>query len=61
MTIFKNYTFTWWQVGLLKFALLFVGIAVGSYWSTVLAPFALHFLVVGIALGLYIKYVGFKQ
>ena len=32
MTIFKDYTFCWWQLSLLKLSILALGILAGSYW-----------------------------
>lgn len=61
MKIFRDYTLGWWQVALLKFALFFVGIAIGAYWAEVFNPFVLHLLIAGLAIGLYIKYVSFRQ
>jgi hypothetical protein len=29
-TLFKSFTFAWWQLGLLKLSLLSLGVAVGS-------------------------------
>jgi hypothetical protein len=33
MTYFKDYTFHWWEFGLLKISLLALGILAGSYWA----------------------------
>ncbi len=35
MTLFKDYTLTWWQFGLLKSSLMAFGILVGSTWPAV--------------------------
>lgn len=32
MTLFRDYTFHWWQFSLLKLCILALGILVGSYW-----------------------------
>ena len=38
MNIFRNYTFTWWQVGLLKRPLLSLGIAIDTYCQATFSP-----------------------
>jgi hypothetical protein len=35
MTVFKSFTFAWWQLGVLKLALLSLGVVVGSTWPEV--------------------------
>jgi hypothetical protein len=37
MKVFHDYTFRWWQVGLLKIALLSLGILVGTDFSSFFA------------------------
>jgi hypothetical protein len=32
MNLFKTYSFTWWQVGVLKLALLSIGVLIGARW-----------------------------
>jgi hypothetical protein len=61
MDIFRNYTFTWWQVGLLKLALLSLGIAIGSYCQETFVPYATALAVLGILLGLYIAWISFRR
>jgi hypothetical protein len=53
MNIFKPTTLTWWQVGMLKWAVFLIGIAVGATWPETFSPFTTIFLVVGILLSLY--------
>jgi hypothetical protein len=33
MTFFRDFTFHWWQFGLIKISLIAVGILLGSYWA----------------------------
>lgn len=61
MNIFKNYVYSWWQVGLLKLALLSFGLAIGSYWPDVFSIYTTHLVVLGIALGIYLGFVSLKQ
>ncbi len=57
MNIFKSTTFTWWQISLLKWAVLFIGIAVGALWPQIFAPYASILLITGLAIGAYLGFV----
>lgn len=57
MNIFKETTFTWKQIGMLKFAVLFIGIAIGSAWSAFFDPYIAYLVVAGLVLSLYVGYV----
>lgn len=61
MTIFKNYTYSWWQIGLFKLALLSLGIVIGVYWKEAFSQYINVFLGIGIVLSLYIISVSFKR
>lgn len=61
MDIFRNYTFTWWQVGLLKLGLLSLGVAIGSYCQATFAPYTAALVVLGLGLGAYIGWISFRQ
>ncbi len=61
MNIFKSFTFTWKQIALLKLSVLFVGIAIGAYFSAFFAPYTLFLLIVGILIGLYIFSIWLKK
>lgn len=61
MDIFRNYTFPWWQVGLLKLALLSLGIAIGSYCQATYLPYATALAGLGIVLGAYIAWLSFRR
>ena len=52
MNIFKPTTFTWSQLGSLKWASIFMGIAIGATWPNVFAPYAIALFVVGLALAI---------
>ncbi len=54
MNIFKSTQFTWWQLGLLKWAVLFIGIAIGATWPEVFARYATILLVVGLLMSVYL-------
>lgn len=61
MKILKNYTFTWWQMGVFKLCLLSIGIAIGAYWQEFFSSYVTILFVFGLILGLYIGFVGFKE
>lgn len=61
MNLFKNTTLTWWQVGMLKYAVLSIGIAIGAYWHDALSPYLLYFLGLGLVLSVYLTFVWFNQ
>ncbi len=61
MNIFKPTTFTWWQLGLLKWAILFIGIVIGSLWPKVFMPYALALLIIGLVISVYLLYVWFQN
>jgi hypothetical protein len=61
MNIFKSGTFTWWQAAILKVSLLSIGLAIGSTWAEVFAPYAVVLAIIGIALGLYLIPAWFKK
>ncbi|MFM2330963.1 MAG: hypothetical protein RLZZ26_470 [Candidatus Parcubacteria bacterium] len=61
MNIFTPTTFTWWQMGLLKWAVLCIGIAIGSTWPGVFAPHSVALLVVGLVISAYLAVVWFNK
>ncbi|OGN21735.1 MAG: hypothetical protein A2915_04595 [Candidatus Yanofskybacteria bacterium RIFCSPLOWO2_01_FULL_41_34] len=61
MRIFRNYTFSWWQMAIFKLCLLAIGIAIGSYWHKLFSPYAMILVVVGVIIGIYLAIVSFKR
>lgn len=61
MNIFKSSTFTWYEIGALKWAVFLIGIAVGAKWAGVFLPNALWLLIAGLALSAYVGFVWVKQ
>ncbi len=61
MNIFKNYTFTWWQAGILKASVVCIGVAIGANWPQVFAPYTTLLIVIGVALGIYLAVISFKK
>jgi hypothetical protein len=61
MNIFKPTTFTWGQLGALKWGVFLIGIAFGATWPQLFSPYAIHLLTLGLLLSLYVGYVWIKQ
>ena len=61
MHIFKNGSYSWWQVGILKLSLLSIGIAIGAYWQEIFLPYVTWLAIAGVVLGLYAAYAWIKQ
>lgn len=61
MNIFKSTKFTWWQIGMLKWTGLLFGIAVGTTWSDMFAPYVNILFVVSIVMGIYLLFVWLKK
>ncbi len=54
MKLFKTASYTWWQIGLFKLALLAIGVAIGAHWPATFAPYTALLIIVGVVLGLYL-------
>lgn len=61
MNPFHDYTFQWWEVSILKFALLLFGIAIGAYWSDIFTDWIVLIFILALILGIYSSYAAFKQ
>lgn len=61
MNIFKTTTFTWYQIGALKWSVFLIGIAVGAWWPEVFAQYAKLLLAGGLILAAYVGYAWMKQ
>jgi hypothetical protein len=61
MNPFKSTCFTWWQLGLLKWATLFFGLGIGALWPEVFAPYATILIAIGIIVGIYLGVVWMRN
>lgn len=61
MDIFTPKTFTWWQFGVFKIALLAIGLAAGAYWHEFFAANMLVVIVIAIVASLYVLYAALSQ
>jgi len=58
---FKSYTFSWWQIGIFKLALLAFGAAVGAYWHGFFRANLTALIVIAIVASVYIVCISLKQ
>ncbi|MDP2650241.1 MAG: hypothetical protein Q8P16_01625 [bacterium] len=61
MNIFKSYTYTWWQIGIFKLALLSIGALAGAYWHEFFLDKKAIFIAIAIIASAYIMYVSLKK
>ncbi len=61
MNPFKSYSLTWWQIGILKVALLAFGVAIGTLWPTLFRGILVPLVVLAILASAYIMYLSVKQ
>lgn len=61
MQLFKSYTFTWWQMGIFKLALLSMGVAIGAYWNELFRGYSIALIVIALIMSAYIAYISLKQ
>ena len=61
MNIFKNYTFTWWQVGILKVSVVCIGVAIGANWPEVFVQYTTALIGIAVVLGIYLVVISFKK
>ena len=61
MKIFKNTLMSTWDIGLIKFAVACMGIAIGATWADIFAPYALYIFAVGVIAGLFSLYTWVKK
>ena len=58
---FKSYTFTWWQIGIFKLALLSIGIAIGAYWHEFFKTYLVPLIIIAVVASAYIIFTSLKQ
>ncbi|MCQ6963606.1 hypothetical protein PV02_11065 [Methanolobus chelungpuianus] len=61
MQPFQSYTFTWWQIGMFKLALLAIGVAVGAYWDDFFSRYLIALIAIAVITSAYIAYISLKQ
>ncbi|MBP6948995.1 MAG: hypothetical protein KBB50_02905 [Candidatus Pacebacteria bacterium] len=61
MNIFKNTTFSWWQLSIFKTGMFLLGISVGAFWSEFFKQYVSLIAFIGTVLTLYITYIWAKR
>jgi len=61
MDLFKSYTYTWWQMAILKTALIAAGVAIGAYWHNFFQPYLTVVIIIWLATAAYTLYISFKR
>ena len=61
MKLFKSYTYTWWQIGIFKLALLSIGALAGAYWHEFFSKQIMLLTAIAILSTIYIIYLSLKQ
>jgi hypothetical protein len=61
MNLFKNYTFSWKQIGVFKLALLSIGVIIGTTWHQFFSEHMTLVAIVAVVATLYIMSVSLKQ
>lgn len=61
MNPFRSYTYTWWQMGIFKFALLAIGVIVGAYLSSFVLGAVWVFITIAVIGSAYMMVVSFTS
>lgn len=61
MKVLKGYTYTWWQIGIFKLALLAIGIAIGAHWHDFFLTHITTVLIVAVLASVYVISVSLRQ
>lgn len=61
MNLFKTYSYTWWQMGVFKLALLSIGVLIGVQWAEFWNNLTTILLLIAVVTTVYIMYVSLKQ
>ena len=58
---FKSITYTWWQIGIFKLALLAIGIAIGAYWYEFFKSYYIVLILIAVFASVYIVWISLNQ
>ncbi len=61
MKLFREYTMSWWQVGLLKAYVFIFGLIIGSYFVDVVQQYMTVLVLLFVALAAYFIYILFTD
>lgn len=57
MKLFRDYTMTWWQVGLLKTYVAVIGLIVGAYYAEIVSQYYTVLIGIFVVLMVYFLYM----
>ena len=61
MNLFTSYTYSWWQIGIFKVAMLTIGIAFGAYIHEWVLAHIVAIITIAVISSVYISLVSFRQ
>ena len=61
MSLFRDYTFSWWQAALFKLYLLSIGLLLGAHFPEIVMQYKTLLLVIFVALLVYFLYAWLGQ
>ena len=61
MNLFKDYTYSWQQIGVFKLSLFSIGVIAGTYWQEFFNNYINFVVVIAVATTAYIMYVSMRQ
>ena len=61
MKLLRSYTFSWWQMSIVKLTLISIGILIGGYFREYLMEFKSLFFIIAIVGSGYSLWVAMKQ
>lgn len=61
MQLLKTALMRWQEIGLIKFTMLFVGIAIGSTWAEFFTPYVPIIFLVALVMGIYALFSWLKK
>ena len=61
MDLLKDRMMHWWEIGLIKWAVLFIGIAIGANWPEIFQPYTVALVIVGAVVGVIAGYLWVKK
>jgi hypothetical protein len=61
MKIFRDYTYTWWQVSIFKISMITMGVIIGSLWAEVFVDFLAVLVAVAVLTIGYISFITFRE
>jgi hypothetical protein len=61
MNLFRSYTFSWWQMGIIKLTLLAIGVSIGVQWESFFEMYHVFIWSIAIVGSLYGIYISLRQ